>query len=118
VRSRSADETPAGERGSVAAEFAAVVPAVALVLALSLGGLQLATRQVQLQDAAALVARSAARGADTAGLAGRLVPGATSLIERRGDLVCARVTTHSTTLAAVLGSATISATSCALASGR
>jgi hypothetical protein len=118
VRSRSADETPAGERGSVAAEFAAVVPAVALVLALSLGGLQLATRQVQLQDAAALVARSAARGADTAGLAGRLVPGATSLIERRGDLVCARVTTHGTPLAAVLGSSTISATSCALASGR
>jgi hypothetical protein len=108
----------ARERGSVTAEFAAVVPAVVVVLAVSLGGLQLATQQLRLQDAAALVARDAARGADTAGLADSLVPGSKARLERRGDLVCAHVTGRGTRVSALLGAATITATSCALAGGR
>lgn len=108
----------AADRGSVSAEFVAVVPAVALVLALSLGGFQLATRQLQLQDAAALAARSAARGEEAGGFVSSLVPGATARIEHRGDLLCVRVEARGTTLSAVLGSVTLSATSCALANGR
>lgn len=104
-----------GQRGSVTAEFAAVVPAVMLVLALCLGGLQLSTRRLQVQDAAALAARSAARGApfDVA----VLVPGAVMRIERRGNLVCAAVTVPGTPLAGMLGAVEVSASSCALAGG-
>lgn len=104
-----------GQRGSVTAEFAAVVPAVVLVLALCLGGLQLSTRQLQVQDASALAARSAARGAsfDVAAL----VAGAATRIERRGNLVCTVVTVPGTPLAGILGAVEVSASSCALAGG-
>ena len=67
------------ERGSVAAEFAVAMPAVLLVLATALGGVQLAGLQLQAQDAAADAARSYARG-ESAGsgrrAAARQVPGA------------------------------------------
>ena len=46
----------AGDRGSITAEFAAVVPAVMLVLAGSLVCLQLGSQQLRLQDAAAVLA--------------------------------------------------------------
>ncbi|MDQ1576828.1 MAG: hypothetical protein QOH55_1978, partial [Microbacteriaceae bacterium] len=42
-----------GARGSVTAEFAAVVPAVLLVLAACLGGIQVVGQQVRMTDAAA-----------------------------------------------------------------
>ena len=100
------------------AEFAAVVPAVILVLAMSLGGLQLATRQLQLQDAAALVARSAARGGPVESLVGSLVPGAAARVEHRANLVCAQVSVAGTPLSAILGSVNLTASSCALAGGR
>ncbi|MBB5633549.1 acyl CoA:acetate/3-ketoacid CoA transferase beta subunit [Cryobacterium mesophilum] len=103
------------QRGSVTAEFAAVVPAVMIVLALCLGGLQLSTRQLRVQDAAALAARSAARG--TSFDVAALVAGAAMQIERRGNLVCAVVTVPGTPLAGILGAVEVSASSCALAGG-
>ncbi|MBE3075683.1 MAG: hypothetical protein IMZ75_12200 [Actinobacteria bacterium] len=51
-----------GEDGLVTAEFAVVLPAVVLVLALSLGALGLALDQVRCVDAARTGARAAARG--------------------------------------------------------
>lgn len=106
------------ERGSATAEFAVLMPAVCLVLAVCLSGLQLATRQVQVQDAAALAARSAGRGEDPAIIVGQLVPGASVHREMRGNLVCARVEAKGSPMASLLGFATVSATSCALNGGR
>lgn len=51
-----------GEQGMVTAEFAVVLPAVVLVLALSLGALGLALDQVRCVDAARAGARAASRG--------------------------------------------------------
>ena len=51
-----------GECGMVTAEFAVVLPAVVLVLALSLGALGLAWDQVRCVDAARAGARAASRG--------------------------------------------------------
>ncbi len=125
MRSRSAGEgglrgTPGAgearrEAGTVTAEFAAVVPAVLLVLAFCLAGLQLSTLRLTVQDAAALAARSAARE-DTFDAAA-LVSGAMTRIERRGDLVCATVTVPGTPLTGILGTVGVSASSCALAGG-
>jgi Flp pilus assembly protein TadG len=103
------------QRGSITAEFAAVVPAVMLVLALCLGGLQLSSRQLQVQDAAALAARSAARGASFD--AAVILPGATTRIERRSNLVCAVVTMPGRPLAGILGAVEVSASSCSLRGG-
>jgi Flp pilus assembly protein TadG len=81
--------------GSVVAEFAVAMPAVLLVLAMLLGGVQLGAAQVRAQDAAADVARSWARGDSPATVSARLqrqVPGARVGRSARGDLVCATVT--------------------------
>lgn len=75
------------ERGSVTAEFAAVVPAVMLVLAGALVCLQLASQQLRLNDAAAVTARALARG-DTA----PTYEGAARETSQQGDLLCARLT--------------------------
>ena len=97
------------DRGSVTAEFAAVIPAVLLVLACCLAGLQLAGQQVRLQDAAAATARSLARG-DPAPPVG----GAAIATRVDGSLLCARLTAAS---AAPLIPLQLSAESCALAGG-
>lgn len=76
----------ANDRGSVTAEFAAVIPAVMLVLAASLACVQLSSQQLRLQDAAAITARAAARGD-----AAPSVPGATLATTLQGDLVCAHL---------------------------
>lgn len=75
------------DRGSVTAEFAAVIPAVMLVLASCLVCFQLASQQLRLQDAAAVTARSLARG-DSA----PAFPGASTTTRTDGDLLCARLT--------------------------
>lgn len=104
------------EAGTVTAEFAAVVPAVILVLACCLGGLQLSTQQLRIQDVASVAARSAARGD---GLdSGRLVDGATTATQRRGNLVCVVVTAPGRIFAGVFGAVTLTASGCALAGGR
>ena len=99
-------------RGSVTAEFAAVVPAVLLVLGCCLGGFQLATEQARLQDAAATVARSVARGEAVTAL--DVVPGATISTHRRGNLLCARAEREGSALAGLLGAISLIATSCTL----
>jgi hypothetical protein len=54
------------ERGTVTAEFAVALPAVLVVLAACLGALRVGAEQVRTVDAAAVAARSAARGDDPA----------------------------------------------------
>jgi Flp pilus assembly protein TadG len=101
------------------AEFAVAMPAVLLVLAAGLGGVQVAALQVRVQDAAADAARSYARG-DTHAVAARLerqVPGARVGRVDRGDLVCARVSAAPAGPVARLG-IRVTAESCALAGGR
>lgn len=120
MRSPSADERgsePGSELGSVAAEFAIVLPAVVLVLACCLSGLQVAGQQLRLQDAAASAARAAARG-DGVGIAARLVPGATATRSTDGDLVCVSVAARSTALVGTLLGIELRASSCALGGGR
>lgn len=104
------------ERGSVTAEFAAVVPAVILLLALCLGGLQVAGQQLRLQDAAADVSRSIARGGDAAAAAD--LPGVRVATAARGDLLCAHLSMRaSSPVGSALG-LTLRASSCALGGGR
>ena len=105
----------AGDRGSVTAEFAAVVPAVILLLACCLASLQIAGQQLRLQDAAADVSRSVARGG-SAGLAARV--GASVSVTQHGDLVCARLSARSRSPAGTLLGLTLSASSCALGNGK
>ncbi|WOF24085.1 TadE family type IV pilus minor pilin [Microbacterium betulae] len=103
------------ERGSVAAELAVALPAVVLVAALGIAGLGAASRQVQLQDAAADAARLVARGEDE-GRAAAVVAdaGGRLAIAHRGDLVCATASGE-----AAIGSISmpLEAVSCALAGG-
>jgi hypothetical protein len=75
----------------VTAEFAVVLPAVVLVLALSVGALGLAVDQIRCVDAASAGARAAARG-DSAGsvilVVGRAAPsGAVVSVDAGGDIV-------------------------------
>jgi hypothetical protein len=103
------------ERGSAVVEFAVALPAVLLVLAMVLGGIQLGALQVRLQDAAADAARSLGRGDSAPALAAHLtrqVPGARWSSSRSGALVCAHLVASAGGPAALLG-LTVSATSCA-----
>lgn len=110
----------ADERGSVVAEFAVAMPAVLLVLATLLAGVQLGAVQLRANDAAADAARSWARGDSAAVVAARLsrqVPDARLARSSRGDLVCATVTVSPRGVLERLG---LSATgfACALSGGR
>ena len=85
------------ESGMATAEFAVVLPAVVLVLALSLGALGLAWDQIRCVDAARAGARAASRG-DSKGavlmVASRAAPsGALVTVDSSGELV--RVTVES-----------------------
>jgi hypothetical protein len=101
------------DAGTVTAEFAVVLPVVVLVLAMALGGMQLAGTQLRLQSGVADAARLLGRGdgGATADLL-RAVPGARLNETRRGDLVCA--TARAPTSLGLLSGITISASSCAL----
>src|SRR4051794_27447671 len=103
MRSRSA-----AEHGSVAAELAAAMPAVILVLVLCVGALQALARQVVLADAAAQTARSLARGA----IPPALPAGAVLSEERSGGAVCVSLRVDAPTLGLP-----ITARSCALDGG-
>jgi len=110
-----------GERGSVTAEFVAVLPAVVLVLAVCVSGLQVATAQLRLQDASADASRSLGRGDPPSVAANRLalaVPGATLAQSRRGDLVCAAASAHLPGAPGRLLGLRLRAESCALDGGR
>lgn len=92
------------------------MPAVILVLACCLGGLQLSTQQLRVQSAAAVSARSAARGENAS--VGMLVSGATATTQRQGNLVCVRVTAPGRVFAGLFGTVTLTASGCALADGQ
>lgn len=94
------------ERGSAAAEFAVAFPAVLGVLALLLGGVQVAALQVRAQDAAADAARGLGRGDAAGTVAARLarqVPGAALTSWVDGELRCVRVEAAPAGPVAVLG---------------
>jgi Flp pilus assembly protein TadG len=76
------------ERGSVAAEFAVVLPAAAIVLVMGLGLVQLGTVQVRLTDAAADAARLIGRGESADARVAAAHPGATMTVSRTGAVVC------------------------------
>jgi Flp pilus assembly protein TadG len=104
------------DRGSVVAEFAVALPAVALVLLRGAGTLGACARQVRLQDAAADAARLAARAeAESRAVAvvSHAVSGAVAAIERRGDLVCVHAEAPAVDAVPIV----LSVTSCALDGG-
>lgn len=106
-----------GDGGSVAAEFAVALPAVALVLLLAGGALAAGARHVRLQDAAADAARLVARGepvASAQAAVARAVAGGAASVSYRDDLVCVVATAPS----GVVALPQLSAASCALAGGR
>ena len=106
----------ADERGSVTAELAVALPSVVLVLACCVSGMSLAGQQLRLTDAAALAARSLARGGDPEATAARLSSGAIVTRSAEGDLVCVTLTS-SAQLTALLP-VTLSARSRALGGGQ
>lgn len=98
------------------AEFAVALPAVLLVLAMMLGGVQLGVVQLRLQDAAADAARSLGRGESAAVVTQQLSRGMSSArwgASRSAGLVCVRILADAPPPAALLG-LQASATSCAL----
>ncbi len=102
------------ERGSVTAEFAVVVPAVILVVLLTVATLSASGRQVRLEHAAAQAARLAARdeGDDRVrGFVDAVVPGASVSIHTDGDVVCITATSGAPPLPV-----TLTADACAVAS--
>ena len=114
MRSRSAER----ERGSVTAEFAVALPAIALVLAACLASVQLAAQQVRLTDAAADAARALGRGeseADAAAIADRVSGGAALSAATDGQFVCATLTSSGGGLLAAIE---LRAESCAVTGGR
>lgn len=108
------------ERGSVTAEFAVTFPAVLAVLALLLGGVQVAGLQVRAQDAAADAARGLGRGDSPSAVAARLerqLPGAALAGWVDGELRCVRVEITPSGAIAALG-LRARATACALDDAR
>ena len=102
------------ERGSVAAEFAAALPAVVLLIGLALAAFSAGSQAVRLQDAAGLAARALARGEPptaVAAMAESLLPGAAVQRRERSGLVCAVVTARAP---GPLASTELRAESCAL----
>jgi hypothetical protein len=109
-----------GDQGSATAEFAVAFPAVLAVVALLLGGVQVAGLQVRAQDAAADAARGLGRGDSPDAVEARLdrqVPGAALVGWVDGDLRCVRVEVAPTGVVAVLG-LRARATACALDDAR
>jgi hypothetical protein len=106
--------------GSATAEFALAFPAVLGVVALLLGGVQVAALQVRAQDAATDAARGLGRGDSAGAVAARLdrqLPGAALGSWADGDLRCVRVTVAPAGPVAALGLRAV-AGSCALSEAR
>jgi Flp pilus assembly protein TadG len=109
----------ADDAGTVTAEFAAVVPAVILILVVCLGTVHLAGRRLILQDAASDTARILARGEPSAATerARQLVPGVTVGSRDRDGMVCAILSAPVAVAGGMLGTVSLTASSCALAAG-
>lgn len=111
ARSRpGAGPDPAGERGSVTAEFAAALPAVLVCLALCVGAIQTGAQQARLLDHAAASARLIGRG----DVAPAPPEGASRRVGSGDGVLCVTVTAPSR--AGGLGALglTVSARSCVL----
>jgi hypothetical protein len=109
--------TSRGERGSVTAEFAVVLPAVLLVLVLCVGSASVSVQRIAVQSAAASAARVAARGeagGSAEAVASRVGSGAAVTLRRDGDFVCATVSAGASFAAARTVGIRVSGTSCAL----
>ncbi|MWV49235.1 TadE family protein [Rathayibacter sp. VKM Ac-2803] len=106
----------AAAEGSATAEFAVVLPAVVVVLALCLGSVAASAQYVRLVDAAADGARSAARGDDAAVPVGRIDAGASVAVAEEGGLVCVSVAASLRPLPAV--TVPVAVRSCALGGGQ
>jgi Flp pilus assembly protein TadG len=101
------------DRGSVTAEFAAVLPAVVLVLGCALGAMQLAAEQLRLQGADAQAVRLLGRGDPGAReLVAAVNPNATLVVRSSGDLICADAKAPASI--GILTGVTIAASACAL----
>jgi Flp pilus assembly protein TadG len=110
-------ERGGGDRGSITAEFAAVLPAVVLILITALGGMQLAGEQLRLQAAVTDAARMLGRGdAGATSRVSQAVPGAKLTWSGRGDLVCAEA--RAPTALGILSSLTLRASACTLDDAR
>ncbi|WP_422761106.1 TadE family type IV pilus minor pilin [Mycetocola saprophilus] len=81
-----------GEEGSISAEFAIVMPAVLVLLALCLGVLAAGTTRSRLWDVAGQSARASARGDPEQSImaqARELLPGVAVKVDSQASLVCA-----------------------------
>ncbi len=105
------------ERGSVTAEFAVALPAIALVLAACLAAVHVSAVQVRLADAAADAARALGRGESVAvasGIASRNAAGARLSASVEEPFVCATLTGRA---GGVLSALELRAVSCAMRGG-
>lgn len=91
-----------GDRGSVTVEAAVALSALLVVLAFCLAGLAAILAQLRAVDAAAVAARLAARGDETAALeaVAQLAPAGSALVIDGGALVTARI--HASPLGGLL----------------
>jgi len=108
------------EAGSVTAEFVTIMPAIVLVLGCCLGAVGLVSQHVVLTDAAADAARSLSRGDDEArarALVARLVNDASLRTVKRGEFICAEVSSPGAAGPLAGLGLTLRASSCALAGG-
>jgi hypothetical protein len=115
VRSRfRADQR--GDDGTVTAEFAAVVPAVIVILMVCLGTVNLAGRRLLLQDAASDTARILARGEAPAAhqRAHQLIPGVVVGTQSHDGMVCAHLSEPAAVAGGLFGPVTLTASSCAM----
>jgi hypothetical protein len=101
------------ERGSVTAEFATVLPAALLVLALGIGAVQAGGQQIRLIDAAAVDARLIGRGDAPRGPDGSALATARS-VERGGGMVCVTLTARSSVIGLGAAGVRVSGRACAL----
>lgn len=104
------------ERGASTAEFAILLPIIAMVVALVVTALVLSGTRVALVAGAHDIARLEARGdsALAATRESRLPPGATVKREQRGQLLCVEVSFAKRS--GVLSAFTVSGEGCALVS--
>lgn len=105
MRSLLRGDVWSADGGSVTAEFALVLPAVAVMLAIGLGVVHLGALQVGLTDAAADAARLIGRGDSEGAALARIVaaaPGAGMTVTGEGLLVC--VTASASVSVGALGS--------------
>lgn len=107
------------DAGGASVEFALVLPALVLLLAVVVGAASVATTAVRVADAAAVVSRQVARGdaASAPATLAELVPGAAMTTHPVGGLVCVEVTVDAR-LAGPVTTVPVASRGCAPLAGR